>query len=132
MQKLRTTIVMAALALASATCNVTGPSGSLAGTWQANIGGKFGFVSIDLQQSGDQISGTACRSDANLVMFRNVPVRGDYPDVRFDVAASYLEPCCLVLTGDRFAGRRDSTGDIVGVYNDTEVRFKKTTNPLCR
>lgn len=124
--------MLAGVAVFSPTCSLTGPSESLAGNWQANIGGKFGFVGIVLQQSGDQISGTACRSDANIVMFRNVPVRGEYPHVRFDVASTYLEPCCLVLSGDRFAGRRDSSGDIVGVYNDTEVRFKKTAELPCR
>ena len=132
MRNIRTLLVLAGVALSSSTCNLTGPSESLAGNWQANIGGKFGFIGISLQQTGDQISGTACRSDVNIVMFRNVPVRGEYPYVRFDVASSYLEPCCLVLTGDRFSGRRDSTGDIVGTYNNTDVRFTRTPELFCR
>jgi hypothetical protein len=125
-------LLMAGVAFVSPACNFMGPSESLAGTWEANYGGKFGFLGIILEQSGDQITGIACGSNSGTTLFRNVPVRGEYPDVRFDVASTYVEPCCLSMTGSRFAGRRDSSGDIVGVFNNTDVRFRKTANPVCR
>jgi hypothetical protein len=129
---MRSKAMIVALALAAGSCGITGPSDSLTGTWEANYGGKFGFLGIVLQQNGDQISGTACGSSSGLLLFRNVPVRGEYPRVLFDVSVGYTEPCCAQVAGSHFSGRRDSTGDIVGQFNGTDVRFRRTSNPICR
>lgn len=123
--------MIVALGFAHATCAFTGPSESLAGSWSANYGGKFGFLGIVLEQTGDEITGNACYSYAGTLLYQNVPVRGEYPHVRFDVAGSYTEPCCAAVTGARFTGRRDSTGDIVGVYQNTDVRFRRSDARVC-
>jgi hypothetical protein len=115
-------LMIVALAIANSTCGLIGPSVSLAGNWSANYGGKFGFLGIVLDQSGDEITGTACYTNAGQLLYEQVPVRGDYPHVRFDVANG---------SGARFSGRRDSTGDIVGVYQNTDVRFRRSDFPVC-
>jgi hypothetical protein len=122
---------MVALAAATPSCGLTNPSESLAGNWSANHGGKFGFIGLVLEQSGDEITGTACATDSGITLYRNVPVRGEYPRVQFDVAGAYTEPCCAQLAGVRFSGRRDSTRDIVGVYGNTDVRFRRSQSRVC-
>lgn len=122
---------MVVLAAVSSTCGLIGPDESLAGNWSANYGGKFGFIGLVLEQSGDEITGTACATNSGTLLFKNVPVRGEFPNVQFDVTGSYTEPCCSSLAGTRFSGRRDSTKDIVGVYQVTDVRFRRTDSRVC-
>ena len=119
---------MAVLVVITSSCNLTGPSEPLTGNWRANVGDKFTFAYMSIEQRGDQISGTACASVTGVVtIYTGVPIRGDAPRVQFDD----------VETDTRFTGRRDSTGDIVGVYHDRaynnrDVRFPRWPNAVCQ
>jgi hypothetical protein len=67
-----TLIVPVLLALPAVSCGLTGPSESLAGHWIARIqiAGFATSIGMTLQQSGDDITGTACStSNGNLVRF---------------------------------------------------------------
>lgn len=124
---------MAVLVVIAASCNLTGPSEPLTGNWRSNVGDKFTFAYMSVEQHGDEISGTACASAPGVGFFyKAVPVRGEFPSVLFDVAATYTQPCCAAATGTRFSGRQDSTGDIIGVYNNREVRFTRTDAVVCQ
>jgi len=119
---------VAVLVAAVSSCNLTGPSEPLSGNWRANVGDKFTFAYMSIEQRGDQISGTACASVTGIVtLYKGVPIRGDAPRVQYDDVA----------TQTRFSGRRDSTGDIIGVYNDRaytnrDVRFTRWPNAVCQ
>ena len=124
---------MAVLVISLSSCNLTGPSEPLTGNWRSNVGDKFTFAFLSIEQQGDQISGTACAAAAGVGFFyKGVPIRGEFPHVQFDVAATYTQPCCAAVTGTRFSGRQDSTGDIIGVYNNREVRFTRWSGPVCQ
>jgi hypothetical protein len=111
-------VLIAALAIAGASCNLTGPSESLTGTWNAQGVGHSSVFSMTLIQDGDEITGTACHWNGGAVV-GSVAVRGEYPDVRFL----------------QFSGRQDSTGDIVGTYRTDgtgfDLRFRRATTPAC-
>jgi hypothetical protein len=120
------------LAVSTAGCNLSGPSGSLAGQWRANTGDRFTFVYLTLEQNDDEISGTACAISANLTYYSGVPVSGDFPDLQFTVSGNQTEPCCGVLAGSHFQGRQDSSKDIVGTYRGVDIRFERSSeNPSC-
>ena len=108
------------LALSAAACNLFGPSESLTGHWVANSGDHFTFAELDLQQTGDEITGTACENAAGRVLFRGVPVTGDYPDVQFTFDAN-----------NQFRGRQDGSKDIVGTYRGRDIRFKRSDQDIC-
>ena len=97
------------------------------------MGDKFTFAYLSIEQRGDDVSGTACATAVGVgTLYRGVPIRGDAPHVQFDVASTYTMPCCAGATGTRFTGRRDSTGDIIGVYNNREVRFTRSDAAVCQ
>src|SRR5687768_10433862 len=85
------------LALSMAGCGLTGPSESLTGRWVANSGDRFTFIELNLQQSGDEIIGTACESSAGMLFFTGVAVAGDYPNLQFTVSGSQMQPCCAAI-----------------------------------
>ena len=120
------------LALSMIGCGLTGPSEKLTGHWVANSGDHFTFVELDLQQSGDDISGTACESSAGMLFYSGVTVSGDYPDVEFSVSASQTQPCCASIAGSRFVGHQDSSKDIVGTYRGRDIRFERSEQAICR
>ncbi|HJU41359.1 MAG TPA: hypothetical protein VJ691_01045 [Vicinamibacterales bacterium] len=103
----------------------------MTGTWTASLG-NFSFVGLMLQQSGDEITGTACSRSDGVLLYHGVPVNGDYPRVAFTVPATHTQPCCALLAGTRFSGRQDSTGDIVGRLDNVDVRFERSTTDVCR
>lgn len=118
------------LAFSSISCGLTGPSGSLAGTWRANNGDRFTFIYLTLQQNDEEITGTACAISANLTYYSGVQVSGDFPNLQFTVSESQTGPCCPILAGSQFKGRQDSTKDIVGTYRGADVRFVRwSENP---
>jgi hypothetical protein len=118
------------LALSTLGCDLTGPSASLAGLWRANVGDRFSFVYLNLEQDGDAITGTACSAGATLKYFAGVPVHGDFPDLQFTVTGSQAEPCCAAFVGSVFRGRQDSSKDIVGTYRGSDIRFTRfSANP---
>ena len=119
------------IALGSLGCGLTGPSGDLSGRWVANSGGRFAFVEMTLQQSDDEITGTACANSDGVLLYRGAPVNGDFPDLQFTVAGSQTQPCCGVLAGAAFRGRQDSSKDIVGTYRGVEIRFKRAEFSIC-
>ena len=125
-------IVTAALGTAATGCDLTSPSESLTGTWTASTG-KFSFVTMNLQQSGDdEISGTACARTDGFLLYHGAPVTGEDDEVAFTVATGYTQPCCPHLVGTHFSGRQESSGDIVGRLANVDVRFERSTNDVCR
>jgi hypothetical protein len=110
------------LALSTAGCNVFGPSSSVDGQWTGSLG-KFSFVCMNLQQDGDTITGTASAVSDGFLLYTNVPVRGEHPDVSFTVGAANTEACCQHMAGTTFSGKQDSTEDIVGRYGTGDIRF---------
>ena len=131
--------VLAALACAGSSCNlITGPSGSVTGMWRA-IGPnpRTDGAGLILQQTGDEITGTACKWSIPVVVYTGVPVRGEYPNVRFDVGPEHLCPACSG-SAVRFVGRQDSTKDIVGTFTPVppdgrsyDLRFTRTNSNPC-
>jgi hypothetical protein len=107
-----------------------GPSESLSGRWAARgIGHGLAFE-MSLQQSGDTIIGVACGISDGIVIFRNAPVEGDYPHVRFAVTPGTAGACCSHLVGSKFSGKIDDTHDIVGSSDfGSDLRFKRATDP---
>jgi hypothetical protein len=90
---------------------------------------------LDLQQNGDEISGTGCHWFGSTV-FSGAPVSGDYPNLVVEVTPGSLQPCCPTSVGARFVGRQDGTLDIVGTYspptsNPFDLRFRRTNGPAC-
>jgi hypothetical protein len=119
------------IALTSLGCGLTGPSDDLSGLWLANSGGRFAFVEMNLQQSGDTITGTACADSDGHLLYRGAPVHGDFPDLEFTVSGDQPQPCCGVLAGSVFRGRQDSSKDIVGTYRGVDIRFKRSSTSIC-
>ena len=126
--------LIVALALAGACCNVNGPSESLTGHWMAIGIGHSSVFGLTLQQSDDEITGTACHSDG-IPIFSRASVTGEYPTVLVDVTAASLQPCCASMAGARFIGRQDGTNDIVGTYQTAtqriDLRFRRSDVPVC-
>jgi hypothetical protein len=123
--------VVLLLALSTIGCNLTGPDDDLSGTWVARSIGHASFVGFTLRQTGDAISGTACATSESVLLYTGAAVTGDYPDLRFTVAAGNTAPCCAQLAGTRFIGKRDSTKDIVGNYGTFDLRFERSEASLC-
>src|SRR4029453_12796454 len=123
--------VVLLLALSTIGCNLTGPDDDLTGNWIARSIGHSSFVGFTLRQTGDTISGTACATSENVLLYIGAPVTGEYPRLQFTVAAGNTAPCCANLAGTRFIGKRDSTKDIVGNYGTFDLRFERSDPSLC-
>lgn len=98
---------LGAALIASANCGLwpTGPSRSVAGSWYSP-GGRANSFQLSITQDGDTISGFACNTDAGFLLFRDAPVRGDYPKVSFTAPS-----------GATFSGRfEDDRDQIAGDY----------------
>jgi hypothetical protein len=140
MLKTATVVVIVALTFVGVSCNLTGPSESLAGTWMARGIGHSSIFGLTLQQNGDRITGTACYTDA-IQIFSGVPVTGDYPDLLFEAGPGDFTPCQNGSVADctgvnaRFVGRQDSTKAIVGTYANqsqrVDLRFGRTERSPC-
>jgi hypothetical protein len=117
------------LALSTTGCNVFGPSQSVDGLWTGSLG-KFSFVCMNLQQDGDTITGTAAAVSDGFLLYKDVAVRGEHPDVSFTVGAANTEACCQHLAGMTFSGKQDSTEDIVGRYGTGDIRFQRDDHGL--
>ena len=124
-------MVTVALVAASSGCGFTGPSEPLTGLWTASTG-KSSFITMQLQQTGDEITGTACSRSDGFLLYHGVPVHGEDERVEFTVPSGYTQPCCAHLVGTHFSGRQDSTGDIVGRLANIDIRFERSTNDVCR
>lgn len=132
METMRAAIVFI-VALAGVGCNPTGPKDDLSGIWTARVlgPGTFEQYQITLLQSGDAITGRACAKSYDVLLYKDVPVFGDYPDVQFTVAATQTQPCCTALAGSHFIGKQDGSKDIVGTYGTKDLRFERAITPLC-
>jgi hypothetical protein len=49
-------------------------------------GDHFGLVALRLTQQGNQIAGTACYTEDGHLIYRDVPVSGQYPSVTYSVS----------------------------------------------
>ena len=128
---MRKVIIFIAVLSASA-CTLTGPSDDLTGTWNAQSIGHTDVLSMTLQQSGDVITGIACERSNGLLLYKNVAVRGDYPNLEFTVTVAQTEPCCAQMAGRTFRGKQDGSMDIVGNYAGIDLRFKRADAGFCR
>ena len=127
---MRTAIVII-VALSCASCSPTGPSQSLSGFWIARSIGHSSQVGFTLMQSGDMITGKACAISDGVLLYKDAPVSGEYPNVQFTVALAQTQPCCAQMAGTRFSGKQDSTKDIVGTYGTIDLRFERSLTSLC-
>ena len=109
----------------------SGPSESVAGRWRATGIGHTGYE-MSLQQEGDNVRGVAYAISVGTMYFKNVPVSGEYPDVRFTVTAETVDPCCAhSLVGQQFNGEIKDDGDIVGPSSfGSDLRFKRSSGPF--
>ena len=123
--------IVGIVALSVLGCNVTGPKEDLSGHWIAQGAGHTLLFGFTLMQSGDLITGKACAMSDGLLMYKDAPVSGDYPDVQFTVGATQTQPCCANTAGAHFSGKQDGTKDIVGTYGNGDLRFKRAITPLC-
>ena len=119
------------VALAGIGCDVTGPSRNLSGHWVARSIGHAELVGFTLMQSGAAITGKACAMSEGVVLYKDAPVFGEYPDVQFTVGATNTQPCCPNMAGTHFSGKQDSTSNIVGAYSQSDLRFERALTPLC-
>jgi hypothetical protein len=117
--------------LVSISCGPTRPSGSAAGDWFALGIGHSQVFYLTLQQQGERISGVACGSDGGVLLFADAPVSGSYPIIGFVVTSQSAGACCAYLAGVRFSGKLDDTGDIVGRWGETDLRFKRSDVGRC-
>ena len=86
---------------------------------------------MSLQQTGDTVRGVACSVSVGTVLFKNAPVSGEYPDVRFTVTAESVAPCCTYTPGQGFDGELKDDGDIVGTLSfGSDLRFKRSSGPF--
>ena len=111
------------LALSTAGCSIVGPSEDLTGVWTARVlgPGTSDHYTLTLQQDGDTITGFACAASFNLILFKDVPVYGEYPNLQFTVTA----------TQRVFSGRQDGSKDIVGTYGTYDLRFQRAQASSC-
>jgi len=119
------------IALTVSGCDVTGPKEDLSGYWIARSIGRSTQVGVTLMQSGDAITGKACAISDGVLLYKDAPVFGEYPDVQFTVGATHTQPCCSQLAGTHFTGKQDGTKDIVGAYGDIDLRFERSLTSLC-
>ena len=116
-----------AAAIATSACGLNGPSKSVAGSWRApGIGHSGQYYDLSLTQSGDTISGVVCGSDSGFLLFENVPVTGELPDVTF----------ILPGNGGRFAGefeedRDQIAGDLGSGPSHIPLRFVRSEGGKC-
>ena len=119
------------VAMCCAGCNLLGPKEDLSGNWIAQGAGHTLLFGFTLVQSGDEITGKACASSDGLLLYKDAPVTGDYPDLQFTVAAAQTQPCCSSSAGLHFSGKQDGTKDIVGRLANGDLRFKRSPTSLC-
>ena len=124
---LRARVTLAIMAAAiSYACGQYGPSGSMTGVWQGMTQEKFPSYSfLNLQQEGDEITGTACYLIFGRPRYRAAPVIGRYPYVGYVITETSEcdVPLCAGIVGHAWSGRLDRSGDIVS--NDRPGRFMR-------
>ena len=125
-----TRLAAIAVCLATAACGL-GPSPQVAGNW-SSPGAKFQLVQLELHQSGDRVTGVACGADSGILLFKDAPVTGVLPDIRFEVTAASAQPCCASMAGSGFSGKVEGErGEIAGEYGHIPLRFKPSDTGRC-
>ena len=124
-------VLLCLIALSALGCDVTSPDENLSGYWTARGIGHSSFIGFTLMQSGELITGKACAVSDGVLLYKDAPVFGEFPDVQFTVAATQTQPCCAQLAGTHFSGKLDSTKDIVGSYGTFDLRFERAITSLC-
>lgn len=125
---MRIIFFIVAVALVSSACDlVTGPSGSISGSWRApGIGHSGHSFELLLTQDGDAISGAACGTDSGFLLFQGVPVSGERPAVTFVEPASGAR-----FTGKFEDGRDQIAGDLGSGSGHIPLRFTRTGDGRC-
>jgi hypothetical protein len=85
---------------------------------------------LSLEQSGDNITGTACHiQSGGRVVYTVAPVSGRYPNVMFVVteASGCNQPLCEGVLGTRWTGTVDGSGEIISMTSTGPdgLRFKR-------
>ena len=114
--------------LALPACDLlTGPSGSVAGSWRApGIGHSGHYFDLLLTQDDDTISGVVCSSDGGFLLFEGVRVSGKLPDVTF------VAPGSGVMFAGKFEDDRDQiAGDLGSGQSHIPLRFTRTGDGRC-
>jgi hypothetical protein len=126
----RASFAIVAIAAGSG-CSLFAPTEPLTGAWVEERTGppsatRFQWNFLNLQQDGDDISGTACYLIAGSVRFRDAPVVGRYPYVSWVITETSVcdVPLCAGLLGSNWSGRVDGSGDIVAI--DGGRRYVRT------
>jgi hypothetical protein len=102
-------------------CGVTQPTPApcVTGSWFARyLSGHTGSITLQLEQEGSRIRGTASAVNI-LLLFKDAPVFGDYPSLRFTVEASAYPD----YVGARFVGLFQEDGTLKGTFHGTDVTF---------
>jgi hypothetical protein len=121
----RASLGVVAIALNSA-CSLVGPTASMTGVWQGMTQEKFpSYTFLNLQQEGDEITGTACYLIFGKPRYRAAQVIGLYPYVGYVITETTEcdVPGCAGLVGYSWRGRLDRSGDIVS--NGIPGRFMR-------
>ena len=114
--------------LALSACDLlTGPSGSVAGSWRAQgIGHSGHYFDLSLTQDDDTISGVVCSSDGGFLLFAGVRVSGQLPDVTF------VAPGPNARFAGTFEDDRDQiAGDLGSGAGHIPLRFRRTGDGRC-
>jgi hypothetical protein len=108
-------VVVAALVVSGCDWGPFGPSKSVDGNWGATgccMGSERYELSIT--QQGDLIEGVVCSMGSGILGFKDVPVTGPYPTVRFDLGRR------------SFSGKFEADRDqIAGNLGNTPLRFNR-------
>ena len=120
-------IAFVAAVTASACDLLTGPSGSVAGSWRAQgIGHSGHYFDLSLTQDDDTISGVVCSSDGGFLLFQGVRVSGELPDVTF------VAPGPNARFAGTFEDDRDQiAGDLGSGAGHIPLRFNRTGDGRC-
>ena len=126
-------VAVVALALASSfllsACGLTAPSPRVTGGWFARGPTHSLLYEMSLQQQENRVTGVACSESAGVVTF-SVPVTGTYPNLEFEVVTEHpLQPG--VELRQRFSGRMEKRGEIVGRLGSWDLRFTPASLRFC-
>lgn len=114
-----------------------GPRVSVDGLWERGgvSGDHFGNYYLILQADGDDISGYACYTSYDSVLFHDVRVHGDYPSVTFTVGTGSYDSCCAFYLDARFDGRVTGNQTIEGNFGPVNgvtstITFRRSSAPI--
>lgn len=107
----RRVALLVLLAVAAGPSCVLSPEWTVTGSWSYRSG-KFAYWILELEQSGDTITGIACYGDSGA-LYRNVPITGQFPHITGKVTAEHFAQPWMTGDGPQIEGEavsRDSIG----------------------